>query len=276
MSTAKALALPRPLVLLLLSLQPILGGCRPQTVSPSPAPSPIALTPTPTVHFPTLVPTPTEGVEQDLDLPTFPFDELPQPSYLADFQRETNWQEVDDAFGAVSSLDTSLFIVLSVPSATRFVPSPADPSMDFLLDASLSSVVCSGDDEYGVAFRYTPQGDHLRFTVTCSGQVRLRAVRAGSSRAVVPFLEAVQAARAGAPVTNRFTVGAQGRQLTLWLNGSLLLQAQDSAPTAGTLGLFVSSSRNTLQTTVQADSFAVYPSGAIPTLAPTATESRDE
>jgi hypothetical protein len=267
---------PRLHVYLFILLALGIIGCQNQTVSTSPVPSPLPMTPTATLSFPTLVPTPTEGAAQPPDPITFPLTEAGRPTYSADFGRVRDWEEANDALGAVSYLGNTLSIVVPLPGTTRYVPSPAEEKQDFLLDASLGAVLCSGDDEYGVAFRYTPEADYLRFTVTCQGGIRLRQVRAGSSRAVVPFLETSQAARPGAPVSNRFTVVAHGQEISLWLNGSFLFQVQDPAPAAGGLGLVVSSSQRTPHTTVQVHAFSVYPPVVVPTAIPSPTESSDE
>jgi len=161
--------------------------------------------------------------------------------YGTDFEQADGWSLGRDAFGVVSLLDGALAIVLPQPSLSRVTRSPAPAARDVVIDSLIQAAVCQGSSEFGLAFRLTPEGDHLRFTITCDGGLRLRRVTSGVSSALIPFREREPAVMAGAPAENRLTVRASGNQLLLYVNNSLVLQTVDATPLVGGVGLAAAS-----------------------------------
>ncbi len=177
--------------------------------------------------------------------------------YQTDFERAQGWPLGHDALGATSLLEGRLSFVVSLPSVTRVALSPAPAVRDFILQAHFSPLVCDGQDEYGLIFRQTPEGQHLRFTVTCTGGVRARRVDGGGPRALVPFIDLHPAVASGAPGRNRLSVRAVGEEVHLYVNGVQVLKISDSSPVAGNSGLVVTSDPRG-QTTLMIDEFALY------------------
>lgn len=227
---------PHPAVLLLAVLA--CAGCAPLAPEPSATPTPTA-TLTPTFPFPTLAPSATEAPPKTPVPPPAPESGAGETLYETTFDASNDWPLTRDSFGATSLLQGNLSVVVAAAGATRSVTSPAPPARDFVLQATFAPQLCSPDDEYGLHFRDTPDGGQLRFTVTCSGAVRARRVRADSSRALVPFLDHHAAVMPGAPAQNTLAVRAVGASVRLYVNGVQVLMFSDSEPRAGQTGLVV-------------------------------------
>lgn len=195
--------------------------------------------------------------------------------YRTTFDEAGEWQQTRDALGVTSLLEGRLSVVVSTARSTRIAASPAPPVRDFVLRANFSPQVCSADDEYGLIFRRSPEGEHLRFTVTCSGAVRARRVTADGSRAVVPFLDQHAAVIPGAPARNALAVRALGDLVRLYVNDIQVLTFSDPAPHAGHSGVVVTADREG-QTTLLVDEYTLSELAATPTLEVTApTEAPD-
>lgn len=252
-------------------LLPVLAACRPVATAPQPTATLIPPSPTPTILFPTIGPTSTETIITQ-EPPPNPLADAGAVLYATEFSDAAGWQLGRDSLGATSLIDETLSLVVPRPGLTRIARSPA-PVVDssFILDASLRSEVCVGNDEYGLVFRLGQEGDHLRFTVTCQGGVRLRRVLKGASRALVPFVATDPAVMAGAPARNRLTVRALGDDLRLFVNDVEVLRARAPTLPPGGFGLVVASEGAQGQTTVTVDSFTLY---QLP-LAPSASATAD-
>lgn len=252
-----------------------LTACVPATASPTTAPTQTPQAPTATVEFPTLAPTATEG----RDLPTA---EAPEPLagagdilYQADFSSASDWPLGQDSFGTVSLSGDSLSVVIPQPSLSRLIRSPAPPATNFILDVELRSEVCRGTDEFGLAFLLSPDGDHMRFTVTCEGGFRLRRIIGNDRRAWVPFVEREPAILPSAPAENRLTVRIQGSSFRLYVNGFQVLSGSEPSLSVGGTGLVASSSPSSRQLTVLFESFRVYELEPTTAPVPTGTEPPD-
>lgn len=261
----------RPLPLLSALLLLIQAACLPASTSAPPTASPIPPTATVTIQFPTIAPTATELILTPVPRPQ-PLADTSRVLYATDFTDPEGWGLERDSFGAVSHINDTLSLVVSRPGMTRIVRSPAATTeLSFVLDAELRSEVCGSDDEYGLVFRLGQEGDHLRFTVTCGGGVRLRRVVGGASRALVPFIPEDPAVVAGAPARNRLTVRALGDDLRLYVNGIQVIRAGAPALPPGGFGLVVTSAARQGQTTVTVDSFRLLQLEETPSTTPNAT-----
>ncbi len=260
---------------LCLYLLAILGftlcACAPSTPPATPTATEPPATPTATFEFPTLAPTPTEGR-------TLPTPEVASPLagageiiYQTEFEEAGQWPIGQDSLGTVSLGDGTLAAVVPRPGLGRLIRSPAPVQDDFILDVVLRTEVCQATDEFGVAFWLTPDGDHMRFTLTCQGGVRLRRVLGDERRAWVPFSEREPAVLAGAPAENRLTVRAEGDDFRLYVNGFQVIAGTEPTLPAGGSGLVISSSAESSQTTVLFESFTLYALNS--QLTPAATES---
>ncbi|MFP3854888.1 MAG: hypothetical protein ACLFWD_11410 [Anaerolineales bacterium] len=252
-----------------------IAGCIAETPAPTATATNPPPSPTPTFEFPTLAPTATEG----RDAPT---PDAPEPLagagdvlYQSEFDTAGDWPLGRDSLGAVSLSNGGLSVVMPRPGLQRLVESPAPSANNFILDVEFRAEICQGEDEFGVAFWLTPEGNHMRFTITCQGGVRLRRVLGGERQAWVPFMERVPAVLPGAPAENRLTVRAQGNRFQLYVNGFHILSGTETALPPGGSGLAVASSANQGQTTVIFDSFILYHLDPAATPTPGKTETPD-
>ena len=251
------------------------AGCITETPAPTATATNPPPTPTPTFEFPTLAPTPTEGRDAPTPEAAEPLAGAGEILYQSEFDTAADWPLGRDSLGAVSLSNDGLSVVLPRPGLQRLVRSPAPLANNFILDVELRAEVCQGEDEFGVAFWLTPEGNHMRFTITCQGGVRLRRVLGEEQRAWVPFIERVPAVLPGAPAENRLTVRAQGNRFQLYVNGFPVLSGTEPSLPAGGSGLAVASSANQGQTTVIFDSFTIYQLDPAATPTPGRTETPD-
>jgi hypothetical protein len=242
------------------ALLPLLAltACVPAPPRPTATATSLPPTLTATFPFPTLKPTATElGAATQTPAPG-PLDQAGDLRYQADFSEPDGWPLGQDSMGAVSLIGGSLSVVLPRAGLARAIRSPAPPQADFILDVQVHTELCQGDDEYGLLFRQTSDDDYLRFTLTCRGGIRLRRVRDGSPRALVPFDDRNPAVTPGAPADNRVTLRALGPELAFYVNGAPVMVANDPLPHAGFFGVFVASSSKSSQTTVLFDHWSLY------------------
>ncbi|HEX9797276.1 MAG TPA: hypothetical protein VGA52_09820 [Anaerolineales bacterium] len=259
-------SMPKLLAPVVLVLTLLFSACLAPTPMPTATPSPLPPTPTATIPFPTIPPTATEGLARTASPPVPALEGTGDLLYQTEFADAEGWALGRDAFGVVSLLDGGLSIVLPQPNGSRVSRSPAPLARDVVIDTTVRAEVCQGDSEFGLVFRLTPEGDQLRFTITCDGGLRLRRVTSGIARALIPFRQTEPAVIAGAPAENRLTVRASGDELFLYVNQVLVLQAADTFPLVGGVGL-VAASGVSGQTTVLFQDLSVWalPASDVPT-----------
>lgn len=132
------------------------------------------------------------------------------------------------------------------------------PRADFRLRAVLQPQTCSGGDIYGLVFRASSANAGYFFGVTCDGRYSLTARNFddGSSSTLVELTES-SAIQQGSNSTNRLEVRANGTQIGLYVNNTLLEEVTDSTYTSGYFGAFVAAN-NTSGFNVWMDEIALW------------------
>lgn len=243
-----------------------LAGCAPAVPA---SPTALPTTPpsaTPTIAFPTLIPSPTLAPPMTPTVPAEFAGAAGPVLFEASFTSDEGWLLSSDADGAASLSRQSLVIAISRPNASRFVLAPSPPATDFLLEATIRADLCAAEDEIGLLFRVAPSAEYYRYTLSCSGVVRLTRVL-GSRAAVVAGPEEASTALLGSPDENRLAVLARGPAFTFFINGTEVLAARDSQLISGGFGFFVRSASQG-QTTAALTALSVKALPPTPTVTP--------
>lgn len=234
----------------------LVAGCLPTAMPPTRTPPPPPPTSTSTIAFPTAIPTITATPAPSFTPTPDPRQSLGPVIYSTDFNQADGWPVGHDALGATSLEQTQLTVVVSQPASLRTILSPVAPQADFYAEVALHTSLCQTGDEFGLIFRVNPLEEQYRLTITCEGGLRLRRVLVGSSRGVVPFIDAEPAVMPRAPADNTLGVLARGPDLEIFVNGVSLLKVHDVALPIGRIGLVVSAGAGG-QTTVSFDRFEI-------------------
>ncbi len=110
------------------------------------------------------------------------------------------------------------------------------------LAVAVTPQVCGERDEFGLFFRGTfadNKFDGYIFKLNCAGQARLERMRASTVEAVVLDWTAVPGLQPGANTSHTLLTWMAGDRIRLYVDGQFLVEATDSGPTGGGLGLFL-------------------------------------
>ena len=113
------------------------------------------------------------------------------------------------------------------------------PVMNFYLEADFQTQTCSGTDSYGVVFRAPSDQAGYFFTLTCDGKFSLEA-RDFDNNTDMTLIKLTPngAIHTGSNQTNRLGVMANGAKISLYANGILLQEVNDTTfnPANGFIG----------------------------------------
>jgi hypothetical protein len=150
----------------------------------------------------------------------------------------TNWLLEGDAQGRTLIMNEQLVIQIDTPNTIQYATLIEPTFSDFVLE--VDAQLASGPDEssYGVLFRQDEDGRFYRFQITGTGLYMLeRRNGDGSWTRLVDDWTPSEAIHQGANAANRLRVEAVGSRLTVYANGELLHEANDSAYSGGTIAL---------------------------------------
>jgi len=111
---------------------------------------------------------------------------------------------------------------------------------DFYAAINASLSLCRGLDQMSLLFRVTSAADFYRFSVNCSGQVRLERVVSGKPFVIRDWAPSPDAPL-GAPGEVRMSVYAAGRDLRFYLNDHFQFTVNDQYFSQGGLGVSIRS-----------------------------------
>ncbi len=227
------------------------------TLTPSPLP------PTPTFIIPTAPPTSTPSPAPTLSpTPNLLFGVGPF-LFRDGFDRNAGWAVGEDSLGGTSIADGRLVLSVRNPKTYRYAISPVSQLTDFYAEVVVRPLICNEDDEFGLMFRFDPDGNHFRMSLACSGSVRVVRVLGGQSFNLIPPTETYEVIP-GPLVENRLGVLAVGADFHLFINGAEVLSMRNGQIPIGTLGFFVHA-ESSGQTTVAFDDLSVRAVQATPT-----------
>ena len=243
------------IVWLLILLIPALSACVSVANVPTPTPSATIPPSTPTVFFPTLIPTATQT-----PLPS----RTPTPDIVAGLDRviyqdrfndPTDWQTVETDAAGVSYLDGHLILAVNEAGTFFSAHSPAPVFSDGYLEVQARALLCSEGDKYGLIFRVAPDGDHYRYTLSCSGMIRVSRISGGEELVLIPDTP-TNTVLSGLLVDNRLSVLMSGDNFRFFLNGIEVISKADDTLPSGKAGLIIRAGAGG-QTTVSFDNFRV-------------------
>ncbi len=212
------------------SLTPPASASGPAPAAPS---AQITLTPTPTLTLtavPSLTPPPSD-----------PSQTLGKPDWQDTFQDSTGW---DLSGGNPQAAISGGKLVLSVPAADQ---SDSDwwrldtPKLtDFYLEGTAAVGPCHGLDRYGLVVRAPSLTRGYLFGFSCDGRYSLRKWDGKNFTALRDWSQS-SFILSGPGQTNRLGFLAKGNQLSLYANGNLLGEVEDSSYSGGRFGVFLAS-----------------------------------
>jgi len=199
------------------------------TITNPPAPTATVEPPTPTIAPPaaTMTSTPTEASD-----PPDWTDSL--DGGKAFYKYENDNTRVTQAGGhlALTGLNANGWLGWSL----TFSRKPGN----FRLEAVFTTQACSGTDIYGLMFRAPNANMGYFFGITCDGRYSLH-VRDFENDTDTMLINTATATGiiAGSYQTNRLGIHAEGEKISLYANGTLLQQINDTTYSAGNFGAFV-------------------------------------
>ena len=135
----------------------------------------------------------------------------------------------------------------------------SNPAQHFYLEAVMNPQTCSGGDQYGLVFRAPDTEAGYFYGLTCDGRFFLNA-RNFSDDSSIDLIDATpnSAIQTGSNTINRMGVMASGDRISLYVNGVLLDEINDSTfIDEGYFGAFVASNA-TPGFTVKMDEITVW------------------
>jgi len=232
--------------------------------------TPSHVPPTATFVFPTAPPTSTPTPAPTLSpTPNLLFG-LGPSLFQDEFDLNLGWPVGEDSLGGTSFAEGRLVLSVRNAKTYRYAISPASQLADFYAEVSVRPLLCNEDDEFGLMFRFDPNGNHFRYSLACSGMVRIVRVLGGQSFNLIPPTE-TYAVIPGPLVENRIGVLAVGADLHFFANGVEVLSARNGQIARGTLGFFVHA-ESSGQTTVAFDNLSARALLATPSPAPATSQ----
>ncbi len=219
-----------------------IAGCTtstPDTVFPTDTPIPPTDSPTATVDWFPATATPTHSSSFSSAASPTP---ISTPDYgkliFSDsFEDPASWSLGRTGPGSIALGINELTLAVQYPNGYLYSLRNSPRLGDFYLEITASPTICRGDDEYGLLLRVSPSLDFYRFSLTCDGQTRLDKYYQGKASSPHALLSSGQVPR-GAPSQTRLGVLAQGKDLSLYLNGELQYTIHDPSLASGSLGVF--------------------------------------
>ena len=111
---------------------------------------------------------------------------------------------------------------------------------DFYAEINAQLSLCRGRDQMSLLFRVTSAADFYRYSVACSGEIRLERVVSGKPFVMRDWAPSPDAPR-GAPGEVKISVYASGRDLRFFLNDHFQFTINDQFFAQGGLGLSIRS-----------------------------------
>jgi hypothetical protein len=168
-----------------------------------------------------------------------PRSKLGTPTWQDSFADDTNWPSGVGKFTIITVGGNKLQITgLSDLDGWRLTfPKIAN----FYIEATFQTGTCSGSDRYGLIARVpdlsTANNGYL-VGLTCDGKYSLRKWDGTTMFELIPWTSS-NTILSGANQTNRLGVLANGSQFTVYINGTAMKSATDSAYSSGYFGVWV-------------------------------------
>jgi hypothetical protein len=213
------------------------------TPTPEPEPSATATedpTETPTIIWFPATETPTPFASLQPTATPFPSPPLGEIQITDDFDDASLWSLLESTRGSAALGINELTIVLNEPRAYVSATRVDVYLTDFYLEATASTSLCAGQDEYGMILRAASPSDFYRLSLSCDGQLRLDQIRGGTASSPLPWTLSAAVPR-NAPGTVRIGVWADGGVMHIFFNDTYQVSINTSLIPGGTIGFFARS-----------------------------------
>ena len=149
------------------------------------------------------------------------------------------WTLADDNVQQTKIENGRFVFTIKAADQYRFVYNSKRRATDFIATLHATTAACSFRDRYGLLFRVVNSSNYYQFDVDCDGSYRVSKVENGSLTPLQNWLDH-PAAHAG-PGANDLTVRASGKDITVYINGQLLVTLVDKTFAEGGFGLYAGS-----------------------------------
>jgi hypothetical protein len=211
-------------------------------ITPSPGMTDTPLpTPTPTIEMTTALPSITPTPSLSADDPRFGFGE---PAFLDRFDDAQNWPiYTDEHVKIVIENGKMAMTARKADFFNSWVLTWVRP-VNFYLETSVTASACAGRDRYGIIFRVPDVrvNEGYLFAFSCEGKYSIWYWNGEKEIDLVDWQPSDQIL-AGAGKMNRIGIRANGNQLSLYANGSLITTLTDARLSEGYFGTFVGSAQ---------------------------------
>lgn len=203
-------------------------------------------TPTPQITD-TATPTPTQSPEPSpsptvTPPPGDPRQILGTPTWIDRFDDGKHFGEFDDDHARVEMQDGHLFLTAHNADSWYSWTIANSTLKDFYLDATFKTGDCAGLDRYGLMARAPDPSQGYFLDFSCDGQYQFHIWDGNTFTSLISWTRSDHI-HAGAGQINRVGLMARGVQLSLYANGALLKQVQDTTYAEGTFGLFIAATQ---------------------------------
>jgi hypothetical protein len=202
----------------------------------------------PTTPSPTLPATDTPSPEATATVPIVPTDDaryglnLAAPDYLDNFSSSLTW--VGPNFeGAVNQIRDGELIAVDYIADKFLWWSTTKPDIaagNIYVEVTAEMGECAGKDAAGIALRVGPPNQldsGYTYELACDGHFRIRKLFSGSVTTLLDWQESEAISR-GSNAQNVLGFQARGNRMTVFVNGTQLLQVEDTAFIRGNYGLY--------------------------------------
>ena len=154
-----------------------------------------------------------------------------------DFRDESLWQTAESASGNVAFGRETLTLAVSQPSASLSSISQHELPENFYLEITMQISLCQPDDQIGIMFLYSDEGDTYRLLLTCNGQYRLELIQGGQSIVIQDWERSSQMSL-NMPASNRIGIWLFEGRLQFFINDAFQFEERIAQNRFGGLGLF--------------------------------------
>jgi hypothetical protein len=193
--------------------------------------------------------------------------------FFDSFDQPELWNTSSSMQAGATVTRNRLVLSISEPGPLRIISLRSQPVLgDFYTEAMVDISLCNGLDQYGIVFRVSSENDLYRFTVNCSGQLRLERVRGGETYPLLDWLSSGDAPL-GAPAQVKLGVWAVGREMRVFLNDHFQFSQSDTVFSSGTIGFFLYAGGNSPVTISFSDMsvYSVFYISPTPSMTPSVT-----
>lgn len=212
-----------------------------QTLTPTITPTP-EFTATPKKVLPTMQmpPTPTTTPPSAPDRqPDDPALRLGDPDWTDPFDSTDNWTTFTGKTSQVEISEGKLrYTVFEATAAPTWTTSWPMVSNFYLEVLAQMPAVCSGKDRFGLIFRSPDPSHGYRYELSCDGQYRLLAFGPDGAEVIVAWARS-EHLLAGPNQINRLGVWANGKTISLIINGVTMSGLEHNDYRSGTFGFSI-------------------------------------